>query len=83
MGDMGDYFRDLREHERARRQAALDAADTAGWTQHTPYHYSRQFGRSRMEWWPSSGKARLDNRMIYGHGRVLQIIEKLERGQTP
>lgn len=77
MGDMGDIFNAMRSDKQRHRAEMLSKADTTGWTQNTPWHFSRVFGGRRMEWWPSGGKAMLDGRMIYGHRKVNKKIAEL------
>ena len=86
MGDMAEIFNAMKAHKKQHRAEMLAKADTSLWTQHTPYHFSRVFGPvhggERVEWWPSGGKARYRDRMIYGHRKVAALIAKLE-GKTP
>ena len=77
MGDMGEVFNSMREATKRHRADMLSKADTSGWTQHTPYHFSRVFGGERMDWWPSGGKAHYKGRMIYGHRKVNALIARL------
>jgi hypothetical protein len=81
MGDMGDTFRAMDAATKAHRAEMLAKADTTGWTRHTEWHFSRYFGRDRMEWWPSGGKAKWRGKMVYGHRRVNDLIAKL-KGQV-
>lgn len=82
VGDVGDAYREAREGTKQHRAAMLAKANTAGWTRHTEWHFSRVFGTKRMDWWPSGGKAMLDGRMIYGHRKVNAKIAELEAGQA-
>lgn len=34
----------------------LKRADPTGWTQHTKWHWSRDFGGARLDYWPSRNK---------------------------
>lgn len=86
MSDMGDTFRAMREATREHRASKLAEADVTGWTEHTPYHYSRRFDGGRVEWWPSGGKCCVHApgkrpRMVYGHGATNALIRKLIGGQ--
>lgn len=78
MSEIGDMFGAVRERTRLHHAAMLDKADVAGWTRHTAYHFSRKFGKTRVDWWPSSGKAMVDNKMVYGHKKVNALIERLK-----
>lgn len=82
MGDMGEIFKSMRDSTKAHRAEMLTKADTQGWTQHSPYHFSRIFDGKRFDWWPSGGKAKYDGRMIYGHRRVNVLIEKLKDNKS-
>lgn len=84
--DLGDMFRAQREATREHRSKMLAEADVAGWTEHTPYHYSRLFDGGRVEWWPSGGKCCVHApgkrpRMVYGHGATRALIKKLLAGE--
>lgn len=83
MGDMGDDFRAMRQGAKEHRAKMLDQADTEGWKQHTPYHYSRVFNGHRIDWWPSGGKAKYKGRMIYTHRKVNALITKLKAAEQP
>ena len=74
---MGDFFNAMRKNTRAHRAKMLSKANTDGWHQHTPYHYSRVFSGKRIDWWPSGGKAQYDGRMVYGHRKVNALINSL------
>lgn len=81
MGDMGEIFNAMKERTKAHRAEVLAKADTTGWTQHTPYHFSRVFNGERMEWWPSGGKAKWRGQMVYSHRKVNALIAKLKEPQ--
>ncbi len=53
MGDMGDYFNEMREYHKARRHRNLAKADPTGWTVHTDWHWSRDLAGHRLDYWPS------------------------------
>ncbi len=79
MGDMGDIFNAQRAATKEHRAEMLGKADTTGWKQHTPWHFSRMFGAKRVDWWPSAGKAQINGReMVYGHRKVNAFIAKLK-----
>jgi len=76
MGDMGDIFNEMRANTKAHHAKMLAAANTEGWVKHTEWHYSKTASGHRMDWWPGSGKAQLDGRMIYGHHKVNAAIKR-------
>ena len=77
MSDIGDDFRAVREETRKHHRAMLAQANTEGWTQHTEWHFSRVINEVRVEWWPGSGKARINGRMVYGHKKVNAMLAKM------
>lgn len=83
MGDMGELFNAQREATRQHRAEMLAKADTTGWTRHTQWHFSRTFAGERVDWWPSGGKARYKGKMVYGHRRVAELIERLSPAPAP
>ena len=78
MSDIGDLWREVREDTKKHRAKMLQQADTEGWTQHSPYHFSRIFGGERIDWWPSGGKAKYRGRMVYTHRKVNRLIAQLK-----
>ncbi len=54
MSDMGDMYRDMREHRKQRRHARLDAFDPEGWNRFTDYHFWKKLKKGRLEYWPST-----------------------------
>ena len=82
MGDMGDTFNAMRAATKEHRARKLAEANTEGWTQHTPWHFSRTFNGERVDWWPSGGKAQHKGRMIYGHRKVNALIARLTAAPT-
>ncbi len=88
MGDMGETFEALKAATKEHRANMLAQADTTGWEELTEWHFRRHFGQTRVDWWPSGGKAQVfvkgsgkPPRMVYGHGRVAAMIAKL-KGQN-
>jgi hypothetical protein len=81
MSEMGELFGAMKRQAQKHRAEMLAQADTTGWTQHTPYHFSRTFDGKRVEWWPSGGKAKIDGRMVYGHRNVRAALSRLARSQ--
>lgn len=82
MSDMGDLFNEMRERTKQHRRDMLAKADTSGWTKHSEYHFSRVFDGERVDWWPSGGKARYKNKMVYGHRKVNALILQLIAKET-
>lgn len=66
MGDMGETFNAMKAADKERRHRNLQSADPAGWTQHTPYHWSRQLNGKRLDYWPTRNKFRYDGRVRIG-----------------
>lgn len=82
MDDMGAAWHAARGANKAYRAQMLARAKTGGWTQHTPYHFSRIFDGGRMDWWPSGGKAQFQGRVVYGHRKVNALIARLLSAQS-
>ena len=81
MGDMGEVFNAMREMDAERRSRNLAAADPTGWTIHTEYHWSRDLGGSRLDYWPSRNKFQWRGKVMTGD--VVGFIRKREtRGQA-
>jgi len=66
MGDMGDLFNALKEHNKERKRKNLESANSEGWNKHTAYHWSRTLNDKRLDYWPSRNKFQYENRMMYG-----------------
>lgn len=66
MGDMGEIFNAMREMDRERKERNLAAADPAGWTVHTPWHWSRDLAGSRLDYWPSRNKFQWQGKVMCG-----------------
>lgn len=79
MGDMGEVFNDMKAATKKHRADMLQKSDTDGWTKHTEYHFSRVFNGKRIDWWPSGGKAKYGDRMVYTHRKVNALIARLKR----
>ena len=78
MSDMAEDFRIMRERVKEHREKMLAKADTTGWTEHTPYHFSRAtLSGERVDWWPSGGKAKYQGKMVYGHRKVQRLFARL------
>jgi hypothetical protein len=52
-------------------------AKPAKWTQHAPYHFSRDIAGERVDWWPSKCKAMYRGAMVRGRGSVSKLFKKL------
>ena len=66
MGDMGDDFRALDAHNKARKAKNLENADSDGWTKHTAYHWSRDLNGSRLDYWPSTTRFQYQGKIMVG-----------------
>jgi hypothetical protein len=85
--DMGDVFRAWRAKKQVRKDQRLATAnaelDDGKWTKHTEYHWSRMIPGdpypSRLDYWPSTNKYRLDD--LSGHvptrGDAANFVRKL------
>ena len=58
MGDMGDYYRDIRAVMKLKRDCRLENAKSIKdkWTIHSPYHWSCSVNCIKLNWWPTTGK---------------------------
>lgn len=79
MSDIGELFREWKEDKRIYREKRLAQANPDGWTKHTAFHWSRTISGVRVEWWPSGGKAKVGDRMVYGHKKVMAAFDKVFR----
>jgi hypothetical protein len=70
VSDIGEAFRDMKEHYRKVRHERAKAEDPTGWTQHTPWHWSRRLNGARLDYWPSRQRFRYGGRTMTGdvHG---------------
>lgn len=87
-GGMVETFRAMSQATKEHRAAMLEQADTEGWEQLTEWHYRRWFDETRIDWWPSGGKAQVflrgsgkPPRMVYGHRRVAELVRELKWSQ--
>lgn len=78
-------FRAMDQRNKEHRAAMLAKADTTGWQELSPYHFRRWFYDTRVDWWPSRGKAQVFTKgagkapeMVYGHRRVANLVERLK-----
>jgi hypothetical protein len=78
MGDMGEYFRDWDAAKKARKAERLADANSAGWTRHTDYHWSRMLQGRRLDYWPSTGRWRWGNGITM-HGDIDGFIRNREQ----
>ena len=79
--ELAEYYREHRIAIQERKQERLASADTEGWTKHTEYHYSRAFKTGRVDWWPSTAKAKYNGRMYYGNRKVGGLIGGLLKAE--
>lgn len=84
--DLAATFKAMRDANKEHRASMLEKADTTGWEELTEYHFRRWFGSTRVDWWPSGGKAQTwtkgagkPPRMIYGHARVAGYVASLAK----
>lgn len=85
MGDMGDVFRAFNDEKRQRRQENLKKAEVNnlvsvlsnndGWRQFTEYHWYRDLKGKRIDYYPSSGKFKYNEKWY--KGGVSKFIQKL------
>lgn len=66
MDDMSESYQEIRSRKRTQRAANLAIADPTGWTQHTPYHWSRILNGKLLNYWPSTRKWHYDNQTYTG-----------------
>jgi hypothetical protein len=64
--DAVEIYRAMDRHNKERRERNLAAADPDGWTQHTPYHWSRTLCGDRLDYWPSTNRFRWRGRTHVG-----------------
>ena len=74
---MASLFAVQREAQNAEKAKRLAEALTEGWRQRTPFHFSRVVDGVRLDWWPSTAKAMIDGRMVYGGEKVRRAFERL------
>jgi hypothetical protein len=80
MGDMGEIFNAMREHDRERRSRNLENAwanGTNGWTVHREDHWSRDLLGDRLDYWPTRNKFRWRDKTRSGD--VEGFVRKRER----
>jgi hypothetical protein len=58
VGDMGDFYNDLKAGSREVKAERLSAADPRGWTQHSPHHWSVKLDGHQLDYWPSTARWR-------------------------
>lgn len=80
MGDVGEYWKDHKDHVRKQREKTLAETSKEGWSFHTEYHWYRMVNDKKLDFWPSTGKWQYDGR-VYHSGDVLLFIEEKERGR--
>jgi hypothetical protein len=88
MNETTEMWADVRKDVQAHRARMLEKADTTGWEALSPYQFRRNFGQTRVDWWPSGGKAMVwepgqkQGRMVYTHRKVNALIARL-KAQEP
>lgn len=86
--EMGEMFNEMRKAVQAHRARMLERADTTGWDALSPYQFRRTFGQTRVDWWPSGGKAMVwepgqkQGRMVYTHRKVNALIARLKSQES-
>jgi len=62
MSEMGEFYRDMREHDRERREASHKEASAmewpVQWVKHDLYHWSVMLQGARCDYWPSTNRMR-------------------------
>jgi hypothetical protein len=76
MGDMGDYWRDVREaaqqHRAEQHEKNRLATKDIDWREHTPWHWSADINGERLDFWPSKNKWMFRGKVSTGD--VLEFI---------
>ena len=85
MGDTGDIYRDYKEYKREKREAYAEGADgrlaqlkKAGYEfrEIGPVHYRIEFGKVKVDYWPTKNYYRNLHTSSTGHG-VERLIKTL------
>lgn len=86
MGDMGDYYRDLREHRKgemkSHKAAQLAEAERLVGDQFdklSPHHWRTTIGGYVFDYWPTTGAYRWDSMKGTQHGEPAFIADLLKR----
>lgn len=77
MGDIGDYWREHREHRSKKSLENFMQADPTGWKHHTILHWYKDLLGERLDFWPTKKKWRYKNKTMTGN--VNEFIAKIER----
>lgn len=79
MGDMGEFWRDVKEADKERKERNLNRAEKSktDWKKHTQYHWSITLNGSRLDYWPSRNKFQYQGRVMTGD--VEGFIRKREK----
>ena len=80
MGDMREVFDAMKKRDAERRSRNLAAAVPTGWTIHTEYHWSRDLGGYRLDYWPSRNKFQWRGKVMTGD--VAGFIKNREIGHA-
>jgi hypothetical protein len=78
---MADDFRAMKAHDKQRRERNLKAADPAGWTIRTEYHWQRDLLGDVVDYWPSRNKWRWRGKTH--HGSIKRWLEKRQEENNP
>lgn len=81
MSDMAEIFNAMREADKERRHANLEAAGDIAprFTQHTPWHWSITCDGDRLDYWPSKNKWRWRDKSYTGTPKdLLHFVAKRE-----
>lgn len=74
MGELAEFYKDLKDHYKAKREYNLATSNPDGWTQHNEYHWSQSLNGSRLDYWPSRNKFMFCGKVMTGD--VQQFISK-------
>ena len=77
--EIAQTFRAMKEARKEKKAARLDAANPDGWTQHTPYHWSRIIDGEKLNYWPSTGLCMYKNKRTNINSKRVKAL--LERSQ--
>lgn len=66
MGDMGDIYNAMKQHDKERKKKNLENANPNGWKKHTQYHWSQILNGERLDYWPSRNKFQYQGKIHCG-----------------
>jgi hypothetical protein len=76
MGDMKEYFDEMKAHKKQLNSHRLEEFNPDGWTSHSPYHYSRKIDDVRLDYYPSTNTCRWKGRTIKPAKSFIQKLLK-------